>query len=168
MRIALELTKERPQNSMAPRTARVGRSGCCVFCLESMLRSSKRYHNRGGPVKQKPVAPAQSEGARQQVPVPLCPFFSYIDSRSTIKVSRILEEIEIRRVRRALSEKPVPGDALARNMTAATYAPSCFNNQPWRFLVINRDRELEHSLRDRKPEDQAIMYNRWAEERVEE
>ena len=83
-------------------------------------------------------------------------------------MSRILEEIEIRRVRRALSEKPVPGDALARNMTAATCAPSCFNNQPWRFLVIKRDRELEHSPRDRKSEDQAIMYNRWAEERVEE
>jgi nitroreductase len=28
-------------------------------------------------------------------------------------------------------------------MSAATYAPSCFNSQPWRFLVVNREKELE-------------------------
>jgi nitroreductase len=27
-------------------------------------------------------------------------------------------------------------------MTAATYAPSCFNSQPWRFLVVNQEKEL--------------------------
>jgi len=58
-------------------------------------------------------------------------------------MSKILGEIETRRARRALSEKPVAEQVLARIMTAATYAPSCFNNQPWRFLVVNRDRELE-------------------------
>jgi hypothetical protein len=36
-------------------------------------------------------------------------------------------------------------------------------NQPWRFLVVNRDRELEQSARARKPEEQVIMYNRWTE-----
>jgi len=55
-------------------------------------------------------------------------------------MSEFLKEIEIRRARRALSDRPVPEDTLARIMTAATYAPSCFNNQPWRFLVVN---ELE-------------------------
>jgi nitroreductase len=58
-------------------------------------------------------------------------------------MSKLITEIERRRARRALSEKPVPAEVLARLMTAATYAPSCFNSQPWRFLVVNRDRELE-------------------------
>jgi nitroreductase len=58
-------------------------------------------------------------------------------------MSNLIEEIEARRARRALSEKPVPQDVVARIMTAATYAPSCFNNQPWRFLVVNQARELE-------------------------
>ena len=58
-------------------------------------------------------------------------------------MSEILVQIETRRARRALSEKPIPEETLARIMTAATYAPSCFNNQPWRFLVVNRERELE-------------------------
>lgn len=58
-------------------------------------------------------------------------------------MSELIPEIETRRARRALSEKPVPQEVLARVMTAATYAPSCFNSQPWRFLVVNGERELE-------------------------
>jgi nitroreductase len=58
-------------------------------------------------------------------------------------MSEILAQIETRRARRALSEKPIPREILARIMTAATYAPSCSNNQPWRFLVVNQGRELE-------------------------
>jgi nitroreductase len=76
-------------------------------------------------------------------PVPLLRFFWYIDRMSVNDKNEILAEIETRRARRALSEKPIPEDILARIMTAATYAPSCFNNQPWRFLVVNRERELE-------------------------
>ena len=51
-------------------------------------------------------------------------------------MSELLKEIEARRANRALSEKPIPAETLSRIMTAATYAPSCFNNQAWRFLVI--------------------------------
>lgn len=58
-------------------------------------------------------------------------------------MSEILSQIVARRARRALSEEPIPEQVLARVMTAATYAPSCSNNQPWRFLVVNRERELE-------------------------
>ena len=58
-------------------------------------------------------------------------------------MGEIIPQIEKRRARRALSEKPISDEILGRIMTAATYAPSCFNNQPWRFLVVNRDRELE-------------------------
>jgi hypothetical protein len=125
-----------------------------------MPGSSKRYHNGGGPVKER--------GAGTRTPVPLLHFFSYIACRSYIEMSKIVPEIETRRARRALREEPVPEEVLARIMTAATYAPSCFNNQPWRFLVVSRDRELEHSSRDRKPEDQVIMYNLWVEVGVEQ
>lgn len=51
-------------------------------------------------------------------------------------MTEILKEIAARRARRALSEKPVEAEVMARVMTAATYAPSAFNSQPWRFLVV--------------------------------
>lgn len=42
----------------------------------------------------------------------------------------------------ALSENPIPADTLARVMTAATYAPSCFNSRSWGFMVINEPETL--------------------------
>lgn len=47
-----------------------------------------------------------------------------------------LKEIDVRRANRALSEKKIADEVLARVMTAATYAPSAFNSQPWRFMVV--------------------------------
>lgn len=58
-------------------------------------------------------------------------------------MTELLHEIEIRRAKRALSEQKIPEDTIQRIMTAATYAPSCFNNQPWRFVVINAEAALE-------------------------
>ena len=56
----------------------------------------------------------------------------------------ILKEIESRRAYRAIDpEKKVSKDILKRLMTAATYAPSCFNSQPWRFMVINGDEKIK-------------------------
>jgi nitroreductase len=55
----------------------------------------------------------------------------------------LVHEIEIRRAKRALSEKNIPDEVLNRIMRAATYAPSCFNNQPWRFVVVNEKSKLE-------------------------
>ncbi len=55
----------------------------------------------------------------------------------------LLKEIEERRARRALSEKAIPSDVLRRLMTAATFAPSCFNSQPWRFMVVTEQDGLE-------------------------
>ena len=52
---------------------------------------------------------------------------------------------QLRRARRALSERPIPSETVERILTAATWAPSCFNNQPWRFVVVTaelRRREL--------------------------
>jgi nitroreductase len=57
-------------------------------------------------------------------------------------MSTLLKEIDERRAKRALSNAPIPSAALTRIMTAATYAPSCFNNQSWRFLVITESDTL--------------------------
>ncbi len=57
-------------------------------------------------------------------------------------MAELLQQISVRRARRALAERPVPEEVLSRIMTAATLAPSCFNNQPWRFVVVNREPEL--------------------------
>ena len=61
------------------------------------------------------------------------------------EVNRTLElipEINERRAKRALSEKEIPMDVVHRIMTAATFAPSCNNNQPWRFLVVTEEEPL--------------------------
>lgn len=57
-------------------------------------------------------------------------------------MSALLKEIEERRARRALSERKIHADVIDRIMTAATYAPSCFNSQPWRFMVVTETGEL--------------------------
>ncbi len=58
-------------------------------------------------------------------------------------MTMILKEIAERRAKRALTEDKIPADVVARLMTAATYAPSCFNSQPWRFLVATEKQSLE-------------------------
>jgi nitroreductase len=58
-------------------------------------------------------------------------------------VSDILKEIGLRRARRALDERAISPETIERLMTAATWAPSCFNNQPWRFVVVERQEELD-------------------------
>ena len=55
----------------------------------------------------------------------------------------ILEPISRRRAKRALSEKRIPEEVRDRLLEAATLAPSCFNNQPWRFLVLDDSKALE-------------------------
>lgn len=54
----------------------------------------------------------------------------------------ILPVIEKRRARRALNEKAIPQEIMHRIMKAATYAPSCANNQSWRFLVATEAEAL--------------------------
>ena len=57
-------------------------------------------------------------------------------------MSNLLKEIEKRRANRAISDNKIPAEILTRIMTAATYAPSCFNSQSWRFLVLTDDAAL--------------------------
>lgn len=46
---------------------------------------------------------------------------------------------------RAFSGEAVPPEDLAALFEAARWAPSCFNEQPWRFLVARRDQPEEHA-----------------------
>jgi len=58
-------------------------------------------------------------------------------------MSEVLELLQTRRSRRALSEKKLPEDVVERLMTAASLAPSCSNNQPWRYVLAQSDAALE-------------------------
>ena len=58
-------------------------------------------------------------------------------------MSQLVPEIEKRRARRAFRTDPIEDGVLERIMTAATYAPSCFNNQPWRFTAIREKTKLD-------------------------
>lgn len=58
-------------------------------------------------------------------------------------MSNTLPEIEKRRAYRALSSKPVPEEVISRILESAVLAPSCFNNQPWRFIVVKDQTVLE-------------------------
>lgn len=54
----------------------------------------------------------------------------------------LLKEIDERRAKRSLTTTKIEDDVLQRIMTAATYAPSCFNSQPWRFMVVTEEEKL--------------------------
>ncbi len=47
-----------------------------------------------------------------------------------------------RRSRRALSRRKVGRAKLKRMLEAARWAPSCFNNQPWQFVVVDEKQLL--------------------------
>lgn len=51
--------------------------------------------------------------------------------------SDILHAIGMRRARRALRSDPIDREILERLALAAHWAPSCGNNQPWRFVMID-------------------------------
>ncbi len=52
-------------------------------------------------------------------------------------MGELVREIEIRRARRALSDKPIPDQIVERILHAATLAPSCSNRQSWRFVAVS-------------------------------
>jgi nitroreductase len=51
-------------------------------------------------------------------------------------MTTLVQEIESRRAFRGLSAEPIPEDVVQRLFQAATFAPSCYNNQPWRFVAV--------------------------------
>jgi nitroreductase len=54
----------------------------------------------------------------------------------------IVAEISGRRALRAIDERPIAEELLRRILEAATLAPSCSNNQPWRYLVMQSPEAL--------------------------
>lgn len=70
----------------------------------------------------------------------------------------IVREIAIRRARRALDPRDIDEAVLDRILTAARWAPSCFNNQPWRLLVASEETALA------KVKEQLSGGNYWAKQ----
>lgn len=66
------------------------------------------------------------------------------------------ETIRRRRSRRAISEEKLSETELELLIRAAHLAPSCFNNQPWRFVLIEESENLSR-IKDSLPEG-----NYWA------
>jgi nitroreductase len=58
-------------------------------------------------------------------------------------MSEILQPIEARRAKRALSDRPIPRETAEALLRAAHLAPSCSNNQPWRFIAVDDPGPLE-------------------------
>ena len=63
----------------------------------------------------------------------------------------INEHIVARRAKRALSTDPVTQEEVNLLIQAAHLAPSCFNSQPWRFVVIDEEETLA-AVKDAMPE----------------
>src|SRR5947208_4552900 len=59
----------------------------------------------------------------------------------------LFEALRTCRTVRRLKPDPVPDALLRQVLTAATWAPSGGNRQPWRFLVV-RDAERKRQLRE--------------------
>lgn len=55
----------------------------------------------------------------------------------------ILKEIKERWSPRAFSTEKIDDKDIMGLLEAARYAPSCFNEQPWRFIVAKSDEELD-------------------------
>jgi nitroreductase len=55
----------------------------------------------------------------------------------------ILPQIKTRWSSRALSEEKVSRDDILAMVEAARYAPSCYNEQPWRFVIADTTEALE-------------------------
>jgi len=57
----------------------------------------------------------------------------------------IYTPIETRRARRAIVDQPIEKSTLEKLLQAAHLAPSCANNQPWRFIVVDEEPTLTQS-----------------------
>jgi nitroreductase len=66
---------------------------------------------------------------------------------STLTGAPVHELIRDRWSRRAISSAPIDGDTLASLLEAARWAASSMNEQPWRFLVADRQRDPQTHAR---------------------
>ena len=58
-------------------------------------------------------------------------------------MSDFFDVVSRQRASRAFADNPVTDDEIARVLTAATYAPSAENKQPWEFVVVRDARSRE-------------------------
>jgi nitroreductase len=68
----------------------------------------------------------------------------------------VLDAVHNRRALRVLSDRPLSQEATLSLIEAARLAPSCFNNQPWRFILA-RDEPALTSVKEALSSG-----NRWA------
>lgn len=54
----------------------------------------------------------------------------------------IIREIVDRKARRAIATKKIQPEIVHRLLSAASLAPSCNNNQPWRFIAVEEESVL--------------------------
>lgn len=54
----------------------------------------------------------------------------------------VLDVVSSRRSLRSIDARAIPGDAVDRLFAAAALAPSCYNNQPWRFIAVRSPEKL--------------------------
>lgn len=57
--------------------------------------------------------------------------------------TQLLDLLMRRKATRAIAERPVEPEKIEAILEAARLAPSCYNNQPWRFLVLDEPEALE-------------------------
>ena len=55
----------------------------------------------------------------------------------------VLHVMEHRRARRAITDEAIPSEVVDTLIEAAHLAPSCANNQPWRFVVVDEPETLD-------------------------
>jgi nitroreductase len=61
--------------------------------------------------------------------------------KPTVNDHPILDQLRDRWSPRAFSSRPVPPESVRSLMEAARWAASCFNAQPWRFILAGREDE---------------------------
>jgi len=57
-------------------------------------------------------------------------------------IHNIMQEIKERWSPHAFSSEKISEEDLKATLESASYAPSCFNEQPWRFLVASKEKEV--------------------------
>ncbi len=62
-----------------------------------------------------------------------------MDMTATPARPRVHDLVARRRSPRVFADRPVPEATLNVVLEAARWAPSCFNEQPWRLIVTTRD-----------------------------
>jgi nitroreductase len=56
---------------------------------------------------------------------------------------RIIELLKLRKATRAISPEPLPDKTIDALIEAARLTPSCYNNQPWRYIFMRSPDALE-------------------------